>query len=47
MEDIMREYEDIALQFYDDPQILQAVEENKKDNPDKENTSLIAENYTR
>lgn len=43
MEDIMREYEDIALQFYDDPQILQAVEENKKDNPDKENTSLIEE----
>lgn len=43
MEDIMREYEEIALQFYDDPQILQAVSENQKARPKKENTALIEE----
>ena len=28
MEDIMREYEDVALQFYDDARVLQAAVEN-------------------
>mgnify|MGYP006971279340 FL=1 len=48
MEEIMREYEDIALQFYDDARILQAAVENaaadaKGEKGKEENIALIEE----